>query len=76
MGQGRGRETVVEVTQGEQGVAFSINGSPPRPVPWVEGLTFRQGARALTFRRANGDTGPVTELRFSTPSVYAVLKKQ
>lgn len=33
----------VEVTQGEQGLAFSINGAPERRLPWVDGLPFRNG---------------------------------
>ena len=75
-GPSRGRDMVVEVTQTPQGVAFSSNGSPARPLPWVEGLTFRQGSAFLTFRRANGNTGPVTELRFDGGSAHYVLKKQ
>ncbi len=76
VGQGRGRDMVVEVTQTPQGPAFSADGAPARPLPWVEGLTFRQGNRIMTFRRANGDSGPVTELRVSTPAAYMILKKQ
>jgi CubicO group peptidase (beta-lactamase class C family) len=76
VGQGRGRDMVIEVTQTPQGPAFAADGSPARPVPWVEGLTFRQGSRIMTFRRANGDSGPVTELRVSTPAAYMILKKQ
>ena len=75
-GASRGRDMVVEVTQTPQGVAFSANGSPARALPWVEGLTFRQGNAFLTFRRANGTTGPVTELRFDAGSGHYVLKKQ
>jgi hypothetical protein len=30
----------------------------------------------LTFRRANGDSGPVTELRYSMPGAHMILKKQ
>jgi hypothetical protein len=76
VGQGRGRDITVEVTQTPQGPAFSTDGAPARPVPWVEGLTFRQGSRIMTFRRANGDSGPATELRVSTPAAYMILKKQ
>jgi len=76
VGQGRGRDMVIEVTQTPQGLAFSPDGAPARPVPWVEGLTFRQGSRIMTFRRANGDSGPVTELRVSTPAAHMILKKQ
>ena len=76
VGPSRGRDMAVEVTQTPEGLAFSIDGSPPRPIPWVEGLTFRQGPRIMTFRRANGGSGPVTELRVSTPGAHLVLRKQ
>jgi hypothetical protein len=75
-GPSRGRDMVVQVTQTPQGVAFSANGSPARPLPWVDGLTFRQGSAFLTFRRANGDGGPVTELRFDAGSGYYILRRQ
>ncbi len=76
VGQGRGEEMIVEVAQTPQGLAFSINGAPPRVIPWIEGLTFGRGLPRLIFRRANGDSGPVTELRFSMPGAHMVLKKQ
>jgi CubicO group peptidase (beta-lactamase class C family) len=75
-GPSRGRDMIVEVTQTPQGPAFSANGSPARQLPWVEGLTFRQGNAFLTFRRANGNTGPVTELRFDAGGGYYILKRQ
>lgn len=75
-GLGRGENMVVEVVETPQGIAFSRDGSPPRAFPWVEGLTFRQGLLLLTFRRAGGDSGPVTELRFSMPGAHFVLRKQ
>jgi CubicO group peptidase (beta-lactamase class C family) len=76
VGPSRGRDMAVEVTQTPEGPAFSIDGSPARAIPWMEGLTFRQGPRLFTFRRANGDSGPVTELRVSAPGAHLVLKKQ
>ena len=76
VGPGRGNEMIVEVTQTPQGPAFAIDGSPPRVVPWIEGLTFGRGLPRLIFRRANGDTGPVTDLRFSMPGAHFILKKQ
>ncbi len=76
VGQGRGEEMIVEVAQTPQGLAFSINGAPPRVIPWIEGLTFGRGLPRLIFRRANGDRGPMTELRFSMPGAHMVLKKQ
>lgn len=76
VGPSRGRNMTIEVTQTPQGVAFSPDGAPARVIPWVEGLTFRQGARILMFRRANGDSGPVSELRLSMPGGLYVLRKQ
>lgn len=75
-GPSRGRDMVIDVTQGEQGLLFSANGSPPRRIPWIDGLTFAQGGAIMTFRRANGDSGPVTELRFDAGSGYYILKRQ
>jgi CubicO group peptidase (beta-lactamase class C family) len=74
-GPSRGRDMVVEVTQTPQGLAFSANGSPPRQLPWIEGLTFRQGNAFLTFRRIGSD-GPATELRFDAGGGYYILKRQ
>jgi CubicO group peptidase (beta-lactamase class C family) len=74
-GPSRGREMVVVITQTAQGPAISANGAPARPLPWVEGLTFRQGNTFLHFRRS-GTTGPVTELRFDGGGGYYILKKQ
>lgn len=67
-GPGRGRDMVVQVTQAPEGIAVSVNGGSSRPVPWVEGLTFRLGSNVLTFR--GGD------LHLSGSSAYTVLKRQ
>ena len=68
-GPARGRDMTIQVTQGAQGLMVSANGSPARPLSWVEGTTFRQGNSFLTFR---GD-----ELRFNGgPSSYYILKRQ
>src|SRR5688572_31141743 len=75
-GPSRGRDIVVDVTQTPEGVAFSANGAPPRVLPWVEGLTFRQGGAFLTFRPASGNGGPATELRFDSGGGYYILKRQ
>ena len=75
-GPSRGRDMVVEVTRTEQGLLFSANGSPARALPWVEGLTFRQGNAFLTFRQDGENGGPATELRFDAGSGYYVLKRQ
>ncbi len=67
-GPGRGRDMVIQVTQAPQGIAVSINGGSARPIPWVEGMTFRVGDTFLTFR--GGD------LHLSGSSAYTVLKRQ
>ena len=74
-GPSRGREMVLEVTQGAQGIEFSVNGSPKRSLPWVDGLTFRQGGALLTFRRPDS-SGPATELHFQSGAAYYILKRQ
>jgi CubicO group peptidase (beta-lactamase class C family) len=75
-GPSRGREMVIEVTKTDQGLAVSANGSPARPLPWVEAWTFRQGNSFLTFRRT-GNSGPATELRFDGgPGSYFILKRE
>lgn len=66
-----------EVSPSPKGLAFSVNGSPPEPLPWAGGLTFYAGDDVtLTFRRANGDSGPVIELRRDNAGNHAILKKQ
>jgi hypothetical protein len=67
-GPGRGRDMVIQVTQAPQGIAISINGGQPRPVPWVEGTTFAMGDTFLIFR--GGD------LHLSGGSAYTVLRRQ
>lgn len=74
-GPSRGRDMIIEVTKAADGVAFSMNGSPTRSIPWVEAWTFRQGNTFLTFRRT-GDSGPATELRFDMGGGYYILKRQ
>jgi CubicO group peptidase (beta-lactamase class C family) len=74
-GPSRGREMVVEVTQGPHSVLFSANGSPARALPWIDGLTFRQGNAFLTFRQT-GNSGPATELRFDAGGGYYILRRQ
>jgi CubicO group peptidase (beta-lactamase class C family) len=69
-GPGRGPDFVLQVTQAPQGIAVSLNGRPPSPAPWIEGMTFRIRDDAfMTFR--GGDlhlSGGAT--------VYSVLKRQ
>jgi hypothetical protein len=67
----------VEVTQTPTGLSFSRAGGRPEPLPWVGGLTFyAQENATLTFRRAHGDSGPVTELRRDDAGNHYILKKQ
>ena len=74
-GPSRGREMVVVVTQTAEGLAFSVNGSPPRALPFLRGLTWQGGNALLEFRRA-GETAPATELRFDGGSgAYYILKR-
>jgi CubicO group peptidase (beta-lactamase class C family) len=74
-GPSRGREMTVEVTQGTEGIAVSVNGQQARPLPWVDAWTFRQGNTFMHFRRT-GDNGPATELRFDAGGGYYILKRQ
>ena len=74
-GPSRGRDMVMQVTQGAEGPLFSANGSPARPLPWIEGLKFRQGSAFVTFRR-EGNTGPATEIHFQSGAAYYILKRQ
>jgi CubicO group peptidase (beta-lactamase class C family) len=68
---------VIDVTQTPAGLAFSANGSRPEPLPWAGGLKFyAQENVTMTFRRANGETGPVTELRRDDAGNHAILRKQ
>lgn len=74
-GPSRGRDMVVEVTQTAQGLAFSVNGSPARPLPHVSGLTWQGGNAFLTFFRPT-DGGSATELRFDGGSgSYYILRR-
>ena len=77
-GLSRGRDMIVDVAAAAapaQGVTFSVNGSPARSLPWVDGWTFRQGGNVLTFRR-KGTSGPATELRYEGGAAHYVLKRQ
>jgi CubicO group peptidase (beta-lactamase class C family) len=74
-GLGHAGDMVVEVTQTQQGIAFSVNGAPAAALPWVEGWTFRQNDSLLTFRQS-ANRGPATELRFDTAGDHFILKRQ
>jgi CubicO group peptidase (beta-lactamase class C family) len=75
-GPSRGRDMTIEVVETPQGIAFARDGAPPAAFAWVEGLVFRRGSTMLIFRRAEGDSGPVTELRYSTSGAHYILKRQ
>ena len=67
----------IEVTQSARGLAFSPGGGRAQPLPWAGGLTFfAQEMVTLTFRRANGDTGPVIELRRDDAGNHMIFRKQ
>src|SRR5688572_30324223 len=74
-GPSRGREMEVVVTQTAQGPAFSVNGAPARPLPWIDGLSFRQGSTIVTFRQ-NGNSGPASEVHFQSSGAYYILKRK
>lgn len=75
-GPARGRDMLVEVTQTPEGIAFSVNGSPARQATWVEEWTFRQGPGTILSFRRSGESGPATELRYSSPGAHYVLRRQ
>jgi CubicO group peptidase (beta-lactamase class C family) len=74
-GPGRGAGMVIDVTQTPQGIAFSFDGAPAVPLPWIENWTFRRNSSLLTFRRS-ANSGPATELRFDTGGDHFILKRQ
>lgn len=66
----------IEVTAGPQGLMFAPMGRRPDALPWAGGLTFFAGeTTTLTFRRANGNSGPVVELRRDDAGNHAILRK-
>ncbi len=70
-------DAVIEVTRSSTGLAFSVNGSRPETLPWAGALTFHAGENVtLTFRRASGATGPVTELRRDNAGNHVIFRKQ
>ena len=73
---GGNRSITIEVTESPRGLAFSINGSRPEPLPWVGGLNFYGGEDVtLSFRRAAAG-GPVTELRRDDGGNLYILRRQ
>lgn len=74
---GNQRALYIDVTQTPTGLAFAPNGQRPEVLPWADGLRFYPNEfTTLTFRRANGDSGPVTELRRDDSGNHSILKKQ
>jgi CubicO group peptidase (beta-lactamase class C family) len=68
---------IIEVTSSPTGLAFAPGNGRPEPLPWAGGLTFYADEfTTLTFRRANGGSGPVVELRRDNSGNHAILKKQ
>jgi hypothetical protein len=75
-GRGANAELTIEVTQGPQGPMVSANGSPPRPLIWLDGWTFRFNNIVLPFHRS-GNSGPATEMGFNpAKGMYSIFKRQ
>jgi D-alanyl-D-alanine carboxypeptidase len=74
-GLARDGDMVVTVIRTPEGIAASVDGAPARPLSWVQGLTFQDGGDLLTFRRANGNGGPVTALGYDEGSGYYILER-
>jgi len=72
-GPAHGGDMVVVVTQGPQGVMFSINGQPAETLPWIESWTFRRRDELLAFR-AGAPSNRAAELRFDTGGDHFILK--
>lgn len=82
---GNQAQATLVVSSTPAGLAFSMNGSPPQPLPWVGGGTFYAGeTTTLTFTRSGGaatgaaanGTGPYTEVRRDDAGNHAVLVRQ
>ncbi len=74
-GPSRGREMVLEVTAGPQGPLFSVNGGPARPLPWIDGLKFRQGSAIVSFLQSANNDAP-SAVTYQSGAAYYVLKRQ
>lgn len=65
------------VTSTPNGLAFSINGSRPQPLPWAGGATFFGGeTTTLTFVGSAGPDAPFAELHRDDPGNHAVLVRR
>jgi len=67
----------IDVSQTPEGLAFAVNGGRPDRLPWAGGLTFYANeVFTLTFVRANGNGGPVTQLHSDNDNNHRIFKKQ
>ena len=68
----------IEVAQTPTGLTFTREGAGrAERLPWAGGLKFyAQENVTLTFRRTNGDRGPVTELQRDDAGNLVILRKQ
>jgi CubicO group peptidase (beta-lactamase class C family) len=75
-GRAASGDLVLDITASPQGLMVSGNGSPPRPLIWLEGSTFRFNAIVLTFHRP-GNSGPATAVGFNPgKGVYFIFQRQ
>lgn len=73
---GRVGNVTIEITKTDGGLAIAPPGVRPELLAWAGGLTFYIADNTtITFRRANGDQGPVTELHRDNAGNHAILKK-
>lgn len=68
---------VIEVSGTEQGLAFSLNGSPPRPLPWAGNHTF-YGGDLTTFRFVfdDGLKSHASQLRRDNAGNHFIFERQ
>lgn len=74
-GRGRGAERIIDVSQTQESLAFSLDGAAAAPLPRAGKWTFRRGGSLLMFRRS-GNKGPATEPRFDTAGGHFNLQRQ
>lgn len=74
-GRGLRGPLTITVSRGPDGLLVAANGSPPRPLAWVEGRTFRQGDTHLIFGGTDGQQAG--ELGFNpAKGVMLLLSRQ
>jgi hypothetical protein len=71
-GAGRGEPIEVTIAEDSGRLTLSTGGREPRPLAYVDGLTFALGSSLLQFVK---DGTKVTELRWDQISGYYVLRK-